>query len=114
MNQSNRRSLSKAERTEIYKKTKGRCHICGGPLGNKWTADHVIPHIRGGKHSLDNYLPACPICNRLRWKWGPKKIRKILRLGIYANGEIDRNTTLGKDFEKLYRNRCARNRERRE
>lgn len=50
-----------------------RCAYCGtaGPL----TQDHVVPIVRGGRHSIGNLLPACGSCNssknaRLLIEWG--------------------------------------------
>jgi len=55
-----RKSLTADECREILRKTGKRCHICGGKIkrGQKWQADHILAHAHGGKHSLDNYLPA--------------------------------------------------------
>jgi len=41
------------------------CAYCGQPfdLFRKPTRDHVVPLIRGGNHTKDNILPACPSCN---------------------------------------------------
>ena len=38
--------LKPAERERIYKKTGGRCHICGGKLSGRWIADHVQAHCK--------------------------------------------------------------------
>ncbi len=107
-----RRALSEADRAVIRAKTKGCCHICGGRLGERWVADHVVAHAGGGEPSLDNLLPACRVCNGLRWHWTATKIRKILQLGIYANREIRNLTPLGKELQALYRRRTAENQRR--
>jgi 5-methylcytosine-specific restriction endonuclease McrA len=39
-----------------------RCAYCGAD--GKLEADHVAPLSRGGKHDIDNILPACQSCNR--------------------------------------------------
>ena len=41
------------------------CAICGhGDIpGQKWTADHIIPLMAGGDHSLGNLQPAHHRCN---------------------------------------------------
>lgn len=90
-----RKSLTPAERKIVRAKTGGRCHVCGGVLGKGWSADHVLAHSRGGDHAVDNYLPACGVCNRLRWHYKPGRVRKILALGIYMAKEIRDGTELG-------------------
>src|SRR5688572_18428957 len=83
-----RGSLTAAERGIVSKKTGGTCHVCGGRVGKKWQADHVVPHKLGGQAKVENYLPGCKECNRLRWSYTPAVIRLIMRLGVYAKNEI--------------------------
>lgn len=108
-----RATLSSSDRALIYAKTGGCCHICGGPAGVRWHADHVVPHAKGGVHHVDNYLPACGQCNRLRWHRSPDDIKRILRLGIYGARLIERETKLGKmlaayDTRQVDTNRARR------
>lgn len=79
----------------------------------RWQADHVIPHILGGQATLDNYLPICKECNRLRWFHSPDVIRLIMRLGIYAKNEIRNQTGLGENLLGLLLKRLETNRSRR-
>lgn len=52
--------LTKNERLLILEKTDCKCHICGQDISlTDFQADHVVSHIRGGTHSVDNYLPSC-------------------------------------------------------
>lgn len=39
----------------------GRCAYCGRAA--KLTEDHVVPLIRGGRHTIGNLLPSCQPCN---------------------------------------------------
>ena len=87
-----RGSLSTAVRKQIWKKTGGTCHVCGGRAGKRWQADHVVPWHLGGSREAENYLPICRECNGLRWSHDPKLIRLILRMGVYAKNAI--GTTL--------------------
>jgi 5-methylcytosine-specific restriction endonuclease McrA len=107
-------SLTSAERATVRAKTAGTCHVCGGRVGRRWQADHVVPHRLGGKAALENYLPICGECNRLRWFHAPEVIRLIMRLGVYAKNEIRHDTELGGALVLLLRTRLRGNRKRRD
>ena len=94
-NNAARKALTPAQRKIVRDKTAGRCHVCGGLLGKKWAADHVLAQCRGGDSAVDNFLPACAMCNRLRWHYKPGRVRKILALGIYMAKEVRDRTELG-------------------
>lgn len=96
-------SPSKRNRKIIYEKTGGLCHICGGKLGIKWSADHVMPAATGGSSTIDNFLPACHTCNRLKWHRTPEVIRLIMQLGIYARKQIQHDTPLGRQLAKFFK-----------
>lgn len=55
------------------------CAYCG-EYAQCIEQDHVIPRVRGGKHTIGNLLPACPSCNRrknssllVEWKHRARK-----------------------------------------
>lgn len=108
-----RGSLTPAKRGEVFKKTGGTCHVCGGRVGRRWQADHVVPHRAGGRSDVQNYLPICKECNRLRWFHSPDVIRLIMRLGIYAKLEIRHETELGERLVVLLQKRLRGNKNRR-
>ncbi len=91
-----RASLSKSDKDRIFRKTKGRCHICGGIIKGKWQADHVFAHALGGDHNPDNYLPAHEICNNYRWFYEPEEIQWILKLGVWLRTQIEKATPIGR------------------
>ena len=95
-----RKSLTPSQRAEVRRKTGGTCHVCGGKLGTSWQADHVVPHKHGGPATVENCLPVCQRCNRLRWSFSPEVLRLIMRLGIFARMEIRRNSPLGEQLLK--------------
>jgi 5-methylcytosine-specific restriction endonuclease McrA len=105
--------LTPSERKRIWAKTGGTCHVCGGRVGKRWHADHVIPHQLGGDGREENYLPICRECNGLRWSHAPEVMRLIMRLGVYAKHEIRRKTPLGEALIRLVLRRLGSNRQRR-
>ena len=98
----NRRALNRSERATILSFTDGKCHICGGDVGEKWQADHVRAHSAGGKHSLDNFLAAHPSCNNYKWDYLPEEIQIIQRLGVWAKTQIERGTRIGGEIEDRF------------
>jgi 5-methylcytosine-specific restriction endonuclease McrA len=95
--------LTAAERRQVIAKTAGRCHICGGKVEDEaWQADHVIAHSAGGTHEVDNYLPAHSVCNNYRWDYLPEEFQFILKLGVWARTQIQRNTTVGRDVATAF------------
>jgi 5-methylcytosine-specific restriction endonuclease McrA len=89
-------SLSREQRKVVHEKTDGRCHVCGDlvDLAN-FEADHVKNHTSGGISASENYLPACSTCNGYRWHYGPEELQWILKLGIWAKTQIDKETAVG-------------------
>ena len=102
LNRPARKALTGAERTYIFGKTNGRCHICGGEIDRQWQADHVFAQSAGGRHRVDNYLPAHAICNNYRWHYGPEELQWILKLGVFARTEIENQTTVGEVVGKAF------------
>ena len=95
--------LTNKDRIIIYSKTDGRCHVCGLKISlDEFQADHVFSHVHGGSHKVDNYLPACFICNNYRWHYLPEELQLILKIGVYAKTEIENGTTLGNLMAKKY------------
>jgi hypothetical protein len=113
--------MTQGQLREIWEKTQGHCHFCGDPLiferrgwkegdlAGYWEADHVIQHKKGGRSALDNYLPACTQCNRLRWHRTGDAIRELLLLGLVARDEVNRKSTLGARLLELREKKLAEN-----
>jgi 5-methylcytosine-specific restriction endonuclease McrA len=110
----------------IFSRTSGHCHFCGDrlifsrrgmkkgqPEKGAWEVDHVIQKDKGGKNAVENYLPACVRCNRLRWHRKGKDLRELLLLGLIAAGEIKKGTETGKRMLELKKKRGKENRNRR-
>lgn len=109
----------------IWEKTGGRCHFCGDPVklhrrgysgersDGSWEIDHVTQRSKGGKSGIENYLPACTPCNRLRWHRTGPQLRRLLKLGIVAGGEVAKLTDIGKALIRLEDRRYRQTRGRR-
>lgn len=62
---SKRKSISKATRLKVYEKYNGHCAYCGCDLALK---DMQVDHIQSvywynGANDIENYNPACRMCN---------------------------------------------------
>ncbi len=58
------RGFTDSQRTAIYRKDKESCKMCNKKVGYKeFHADHIVPHIRGGKTTVDNGQVLCIQCN---------------------------------------------------
>jgi hypothetical protein len=89
--------LTKEARGEVLRKTGRRCHICGGTISaSDWQADHILAHSTGGKHTVDNYLPAHSICNNYRWHYDAEVFQWILKLGVWIRTQIERESPIGR------------------
>ena len=112
-----RKPITTAIKKLVWKKTGGRCHFCGVRLmfsakqgkRGRWHVDHIFQKKYGGVCDISNYLPICRDCNRLRWFWNSKKIRRIFRYGMLAVQEVKRNTEMGKHLRHAYEKRRAYN-----
>ena len=106
----------------IFDKTNGHCHFCGDSLifqkyglkniydiNGAWEADHVIQKKKGGLKDIENCLPTCVQCNRLRWHRKGDNLRDLIFLGLIANDEIRKQSDTGKHFLKLKLKRMDRN-----
>ena len=84
-----RLSLTRKQRGIVLAKTAGRCHLCGGKTKGKFAADHVLSHAAGGRHAIDNYLPAHRLCNGCRWFYSAEEFQWILRMGVWARKQME-------------------------
>ena len=95
--------LTKEERLLILAKTDNKCHICGQVISlTDFHADHVVFHISSGIHRVDNYMPACFICNNYRWHYLPEELQLILKIGVWAKTEIEKKSALGNEMASKF------------
>ena len=64
-------------RREIFRRDGYTCQYCG-QKSNSLTMDHVVPRHRGGLHSWENLVSACPSCNRRKGGRTPEEARMQL------------------------------------
>jgi hypothetical protein len=111
---SERGRLSSYAREQILRKTGRRCHICGGKIRGTWQADHVLTHSVGGENKVDNYLPAHKLCNNYRWDYSAEEFQYILKIGVWARTQIERQSDIGVEVARGFlcheRTRVARRR----
>ena len=109
-------------RKDVFGRTAGHCHFCGDSivfenygrgqpegLDGAWEIDHVIQRGKGGARTIDNCLPACIRCNRLRWHRTGSELRELILLGLVAHDEIKRGSKLGQTILSLKTERLRRN-----
>jgi hypothetical protein len=112
--QARRLHLPSAQRRIVYKKTGGRCHLCGGKLNGKdFAADHVLSHKAGGKSGIENFLPAHGLCNGSRWFYSAEEFKWILRMGVWARKQIEDQTPVGRCIVPKFLKKEKKNEERR-
>ncbi|KKR14642.1 MAG: hypothetical protein UT43_C0020G0010 [Parcubacteria group bacterium GW2011_GWC1_39_29] len=116
-----RKTIAARDKGAIFSKTSGLCHFCGTELifnakrgeQGRWNVDHILPFSREGKDCLENYLPICKVCNRLRWNFESGKIRELLRYGIIAHKLVAKKTRVGKEIRDIYNKKIESNKKRR-
>lgn len=76
-----RKGISKMVRGDVYSRFNGRCAYCGCELELKdMQVDHFIAHMgEGGEDTLDNYYPACQVCNRVKTNYSIEQFKKAIR-----------------------------------
>ena len=96
--------LTEFDRELVLRKTGRRCHICGGKIRTKegWQADHVLAHSVGGKHTIDNYLPAHKLCNHYRWDYSADEFQYILKIGVWTCTQIRRQSNIGIEVARSF------------
>lgn len=108
---------------KVWEKTNGHCHFCGDPVefenygrtggDEAWVLDHIAQKGKGGSKDIENCLPACHVCNHLRWHRTGENIRMLMNIGLVAKDEIEKGSALGKQLELLHEKRLIKNEKRR-
>ncbi len=56
------RTSVKLSKSEVFRRDHYLCQYCGQKT-DELTIDHIIPRSKGGSHSWNNLITACPKCN---------------------------------------------------
>jgi len=67
---------------EVFRRDRYSCAYCGAHVSQP-TVDHVVPRHRGGAHSWENLVTACPRCNRIKGGRTPEEANLVLRWRPY-------------------------------
>lgn len=89
------KTLKKSEKTLIYEKTSGTCHICGCELSDKKFS--LTSSIKK-EVSVENSMPACQSCKRLYDNYMPSEIKWIIKIGMWARTQIEFETEIGQEI----------------
>jgi hypothetical protein len=65
-----KRVFSKSEKYKMWESQSGKCNVCGTVCkeselydSDLWHGDHVVPHSKGGKTTMENSQLLCAPCN---------------------------------------------------
>jgi 5-methylcytosine-specific restriction endonuclease McrA len=68
----------KLTKREVFRRDRYTCQYCGQRPATL-TIDHIVPRHRSGKHTWDNLVTACPMCNRRKGGRTPQEAGMALR-----------------------------------
>jgi len=89
-----------SERKAVYEKYEGHCAYCGREITfEEMQVDHVVAHTDGGDDSIENYNPACDVCNRTKSKSDIEEFRETIR--NCARIHHGRKTAIYADSDKI-------------
>lgn len=83
-------AISKKSRQLVFDKSGGVCWYCGCELKKGWHADHFYPIRRNSdgtcmnpeSDNLDNMVPSCPQCNRLKSSMSVEDFRGTIEMFV--------------------------------
>lgn len=74
------RPVMRLSRREVFNRDRFMCQYCGRRTALKdLTLDHVVPRFRGGRHTWENLVSACRVCNHRKAGRTPREARMTLR-----------------------------------
>ena len=98
-----RKSFTKEERIKIYRKTKGRCYLCGEFVDfDSYEIEHKVPLSKGGTNNLSNLFCSCHICNLIKHDIYPEDfMEKISKIFMFQMRIKNRNCLKWKILHKV-------------
>lgn len=74
-------SIPKRIREQVFAKYDGHCAYCGKELKYPdMQVDHIYPQYLGGKDDIENYNPACRMCNLRKGTMSIETFRNEIKL----------------------------------
>lgn len=97
-----RKIFSQEERTEVYRKTKGYCYLCGEFVDfNKFEVEHRVPISKGGTNDLSNLFCSCHVCNSIKRDIYPEDfMERITKIFMYQMNQRHGKKMLWKMMSK--------------
>ena len=89
--------------TKIYRKTKGRCYLCGEFVDfDLYEIEHKIPLSKGGTNNLSNLFCSCHTCNLIKHDIYPEDfMEKISKIFMFQMCIKNRNCLKWKILHKV-------------
>lgn len=71
--------FSKKIRKEVYRKSDGKCLLCGKFIDyDDFTVDHIVPLAKGGTNDISNLQCTCKRCNSIKQDILPEELNEVL------------------------------------
>ena len=93
--------MNEIKRLEIYNKFGGHCAYCGIEIDLcNMHADHIKPKASGllNLDEMDNYNPACPICNNWKHLDNIESFRRSIQQQVRKCRDYSRNFKMAERY----------------
>jgi 5-methylcytosine-specific restriction endonuclease McrA len=105
--------MKKTDRQKVFDKYGGKCAYCGCELKKGWNVDHIEPAFHNwsdedvvrilkeksrGAHSIDNYNPSCPRCNKWKSTYSIEDFRREISMQVERLKRDSSNFRMALDY----------------